>query len=99
MTAHGSPNYEDVVDATEPAGGDEPLDLPLQVDFADFLAYAPQGLFIFRPTGQLWPAKSVNARLRPVYVGKDDNGKEIFISASKWIEQHQPVEQMTWQPG
>ncbi|SEP47896.1 Primase C terminal 2 (PriCT-2) [Rhodospirillales bacterium URHD0017] len=82
----------------EPIGGNGE-GLPLAVTRDDFLGYSLQGNFIFRPTGQLWPASSINARLRPVSVGKDADGKEIFISASRWISEHQAVEQMTWQPG
>jgi hypothetical protein len=73
--------------------------LPLQVLYEDIVAYAPQGNFIFMPTGQTWPATSVNARLQPVRVGTDKKGKGIYIPASKWIAEHRPVEQMTWAPG
>ena len=79
------------------SAGDEGL--PLQLHFADFLAYAPMGNFIFRATGQLWPGKSIDARLSPVYVRTDEDGEKVFIKASTWIQQYQPVEQMTWQPG
>jgi hypothetical protein len=42
----------------------------------------------------MWPASSVNARVRPM-VGA--SGKPI--SPSLWLDQHRPVEQMTWCPG
>ena len=29
----------------------------------------------------------------------DDKGRPIKISASTWLDQHRPVEQMTWAPG
>ena len=51
----------------------------------DFVAYMPQHTYIFIPTREPWPAASVNARL-----GKKTN---------KWLDQHKPVEQMTWAPG
>ena len=53
----------------------------------------PQHRFIFAPTRELWPASSVNARLPPMV----ENGEKI--SASTWLDRHQPVEQLTWSPG
>ena len=105
---HEAPLADDINRATRRAKA-EPLqnghdanqtnDLPLKVRLEDFVAYMPQATYIFMKTGQMWPASSVNARLQPVSVGTDQNGKEIFIAASKWIAEHQPVEQMTWAPG
>ena len=60
----------------------------------DFYAYMPQHRYIFAPTRELWPVASVNARIPPVDVGAEDP-----IKASAWLDQHQPVEQMTWYPG
>ena len=45
--------------------------------------------YIFAPTGEIWPASSVDARLS--FVGA--------IKASAWIDQNRAVEQMTWAPG
>ena len=45
--------------------------------------------YIFTPTGQIWPASSVNARLPAVG----------DIKASTWLDQNRAVEQMTWAPG
>ena len=54
----------------------------------------------------MWPATSVNARLGKVTsYGTDGNpvlnekGEPVEISASQWLDQNQPVEQMTWAPG
>jgi hypothetical protein len=55
------------------------------VTFADFYGYMVQNKFIFIPTGDLWPAESVDARL-----GRN---------ASQWLAENKPVEQMTWAPG
>lgn len=56
--------------------------------------------YIFKPTREPWPAASVNARIPPTPTGRlDDNGKPIYISASLWLDQNRPVEQMTWAPG
>ena len=61
----------------------------------DFVAYMPQHLYIFIPTGELWPAASVNARVPPPAV--DAEGEDI--PATKWLDVFRPVEQMTWSPG
>ena len=45
--------------------------------------------YIFAPTGEIWPASSVDARLPAV-------GN---LKASAWIDQNRAVEQMTWSPG
>jgi hypothetical protein len=65
----------------------------------DFRAYMPMHAYIFAPSGEMWPGKSVNSRIRPVCVGKNANGEDQYISASAWLDKHQPVEQMTWAPG
>src|SRR4051794_21647282 len=63
------------------------------VELTDFVSYMPQHSYIFRPTGEMWPAGSVNARIGPVANGDDS------IAANVWLDRHQPVEQMTWMPG
>jgi hypothetical protein len=65
------------------------------VTIDDFVAYMPQHLYIFIPTGELWPAASVNARVPPPAV--DAEGEDI--PATKWLDVFRPVEQMTWAPG
>src|SRR6516165_4317501 len=56
----------------------------------DFYTYMPMHSYIYAPTRELWPASSVNARVPPPAKG---------IKASLWLDQHRPVEQMTWAPG
>jgi hypothetical protein len=73
--------------------GARPPDIPTNVSLDDFYAYMPMHMFLFVPTGELWPASSVNARVPPV---ADGAGK---ISASSWLDRHKPIEQMTWAPG
>ncbi|MEP7301437.1 MAG: DUF5906 domain-containing protein [Caldimonas sp.] len=63
------------------------------VSINDFLAYMPTHTYIFRPTGELWPASSVNGRLPPLKI----DGRPM--KPSDWIDQNRPVEQMTWDPG
>ncbi|QIG49452.1 hypothetical protein G5V57_18055 [Nordella sp. HKS 07] len=60
----------------------------------DFYAYMPQHRYLFAPTRDLWPGSSVNARIPPVNIGGDKP-----IPATAWLDQHQPVEQLTWFPG
>jgi Family of unknown function (DUF5906) len=79
--------------------------IPTNVSRDDFYAYMPMHMFIFVPSGELWPASSVNSRILPqVLVGDDgkpvlgDNGERKTISASAWLDRNRPVEQMTWAP-
>src|SRR5262249_43570921 len=58
------------------------------------------------PCKELWPNASVDARLpsQPMLdeTGtplRNAKGKVVMIPASKWLEQNQSVEQMTWAPG
>lgn len=69
------------------------------VGLEDFVAYMPLHNYIFTPTRDLWPASSVNARIFRVQVGTNEKGEPIEISASAWLDQNKPVEQMTWAPG
>jgi hypothetical protein len=59
------------------------------VKLDDFIAYLPEARYIFKPTGALWPARGVNARLPNVGDHKP----------SAWLDAHARVEQMTWAPG
>ena len=73
----------------EPDGGPEDVGVQL----GDFYAYMPEHTYIFAPTREIWPAASVNARI-PLL---DGAGKAV--KASAYLDQMQPVEQMTWAPG
>jgi Family of unknown function (DUF5906) len=59
------------------------------ISLEDFYAHMPSHRYIFAPCRQLWPARSVNARL----------GFVEGIPASDWLDQNRHVEQMTWAPG
>jgi hypothetical protein len=54
--------------------------------------------YLFAPSRDLWPASSVNGRIRPVEITGAD-GKAEFIPAAAWLDRNQPVEQLTWAPG
>ncbi len=76
------------------------------VSVDDFVAYMPMHNYIFTPSGETWPAASVNERIRPIPVFKrdgtpalDENGKQKTQRAAAWLDKNQPVEQMTWAPG
>jgi hypothetical protein len=64
----------------------------------DFYALMPMHGYIYTPTRELWPASSVNARIAPVATVTAD-GKPVKVKAATWLDQHRPVEQMTWMPG
>jgi hypothetical protein len=63
------------------------------VTLNDFHAYMKSGQYIYVPARDMWPAKSVDARVPPIGSGKDT------ISASKWLATNRAVEQITWAPG
>jgi hypothetical protein len=65
-----------------------------QVSLDDFHAYMPAHQYIFAPTGELWPAASINARFS-AFTGLDGKPKK----PSDWLDQYRHVEQMTWAPG
>jgi hypothetical protein len=69
------------------------------VSLEDFYGYMPQHNYMYAPSRELWPASSVNALIKPIQVGIDENGEPVFISASRWIDQNRHIEQMTWAPG
>jgi hypothetical protein len=59
------------------------------VQLGDFYAYMPMHQYIFAPSREMWPASSVNARILPIG----------DVKANLWLDQNQPVEQMSWVPG
>lgn len=61
----------------------------------DFWAYSPSHSYIFVPTGEHWPASTVNSRLAPVIVPM----REKPIPAATYLDQNRSVEQATWAPG
>jgi hypothetical protein len=80
---------------------------PLQgIDVDDFYSYLPAHSYLYRPTRELWPASSVNAKIPPIALtdaqGKpvlDDKGKPKIMTAAAWLDANRSVEQMTWAPG
>src|SRR5262245_946201 len=68
--------------------------LPEGVRIDDFAAYMPTHTYIFKPTREMWPAASVNARVPPIAMA---GGKPM--PASSWLDKNKPVEQATWAPG
>jgi hypothetical protein len=81
-------------------------DLDEGVRLEDFRAYMPRHSYMFAPTRDFWPGSSVNARLPRVPLfnpdgtpALDDHGKQVEIPATAWLDQHAPIEQMTWAPG
>lgn len=76
------------------------------VRLEDFRALMPSHNYIFMPSGETWPGASVNSRIPPVPLvdrdGEpvvDDDGEQVRLPASRWLDQNRPVEQMTWAPG
>lgn len=70
------------------------------VNLDDFYAYMPMHQYLFIHSREMWPASSVNARIRPIATGgKKKNGDDVYEPASAWLDRHRSVEQMTWAPG
>jgi Family of unknown function (DUF5906) len=68
----------------------EPTDAPAEAyTVDDFIAYLPAHQYIYTPTGELWPAASVDAKVDPI----------DKVMASRWLDQNKCVAQMTWAPG
>ena len=68
---------------------------------ADFHTYLPEHKYFCEPTGELWPAASINARLPYVtsWAHLDKEGSPTKIKPSIWLDVYQSVEQMIWAPG
>ena len=72
----------------------------------DFYAHMVSHKYIYAPARTLWPAASVNARLPMVTITDaneqpvvNDKGKPVTMAPAGWLDEHRPVEQMTWAPG
>jgi hypothetical protein len=95
--------------ATEPPPPEFPDSAgPSKLDGAvlhDFWAHLPSHRYIFTPSGEMWPAVSVNSQIEPIPLEKngapvlDDKGKIKVIPPSNWLDAHRHVEQLTWAPG
>lgn len=64
------------------------VDLIEGITADDFRAYLPTHSYIYEPTGEMWPASSVNSKLT-------GSGKK---KASEWLDENRAVVQMTWTP-
>ncbi len=80
------------------------------VKFEDFYAFRQTHTYIFAPTGEHWPASSVDAELpREVVTGADgtpmmetkgkNKGKPVTIPAHVALDQRRAVQGITWAPG
>lgn len=82
------------------------LDDMIGLHLDHFRAYMPAHNYIFAPTGEPWPASSVNSRLASVPLKNragepilDKDGNPRMQKASAWLDENRAVEQMTWAPG
>jgi hypothetical protein len=84
----------------ETAGPKAAASSPSIVALEDFYAYMPMHNYIYIPSRDHWPGASVNSRIKPIRLGRAIGGdEEKTIKATTWLDQHRPVEQMTWAPG
>jgi hypothetical protein len=63
---------------------------PQALALEDFYAYLPDHTYVYMPTGETWPAASVNDKFKSPVEGK---------SASAWLAKERSLEQKTWAPG
>ncbi len=63
-------------------------ELPEGIKVEDFFAHLPTHQYIYMPTGAMWPASSVNAKLT-------GSGKK---KANEWLDENRAVVQITWTP-
>jgi phage/plasmid primase-like uncharacterized protein len=90
------PSAEDQLIVIQNAGrGSAYRDKSMSCD--QFWSHMPTHKYIFIPTGDLWPAVSVNVRVPPIIELIGD--EHVAMKATVWIDHNQPVEQMTWMPG
>ncbi|MBR1193973.1 primase-helicase family protein [Bradyrhizobium sp. AUGA SZCCT0160] len=65
------------------------------VRLEDFHAHMPSHAYLFTPTRELWPAASVNGRIRE---WPTNPGTMKAMKPSDWLDAHRPIEQMAWHP-
>src|SRR5262245_35834343 len=70
-----------------------------QLEIKDFVADLPSGKYRFKPTRELWPAVSVNAKIPPIMPGEPGNDTGKPMPATEWLKRHVCVEQTVWAPG
>jgi hypothetical protein len=84
-----APLWEDAILGPEPGphfkGGG--------IALTDFIAYLPTHQYYHIPTGAMWAAVSINAKIAPMI----ENGDKM--SASLWLDKHRCAVQTTWMPG
>jgi hypothetical protein len=66
------------------------------VQLTDFHAVMTEHKYLFKPTGELWPAASVNGRINPWPKARTAAKKPV--APASWLDQHRAVEQLTWHP-
>jgi hypothetical protein len=67
--------------------------IPVLATMDDFVSFLPSHNYIYLPTGQSWPASSVNTQLPK----QTHNNKRVL--ASVWLDKNRKVQGMTWAPG
>src|SRR5205085_2296275 len=70
---------------------------PVQL-YNDFWAVRPANKFLYLPSGQLWPAESVNKVLPPRMVGRDERDQPVFQNAAEWLMKERGVDSVVFDP-
>ena len=53
------------------------------VSIDDFYAYMPSHTYIYAPTGEMWPASSIKARLPPIADGGQESNSGEHVARSE----------------
>lgn len=74
--------------------------LPRDERYDDFLAHLPSNTYYHIPTGQFFPAASIDNLLYPMDIGEvRGSGTRKTEKATKWLSRNHAVHQSTWWPG
>src|SRR6516162_8958982 len=65
----------------------------------DFYAVPASSQYMHMPSGELWPAESIDSILPMIQMPYKRNGKFVKLKPSVWLKQYRRVEQITWAPG
>ena len=63
----------------------------MTISINDFYAYLPKHKYLFIPTGDLWPASSVNARLAIVVEHNDASQVTSRLTPTEWLDRNRAV--------
>ena len=83
----------------EPGEDDDPgARVRRGVSLNDLFSVMTETRYLYIPNRTFWPADKVNGRFGHIPV-RLAGGQRVKIKASRWLDMHRPIEQVTWAPG